>query len=420
MAKASMRQLQDKYIGPLGLKFHKSISNGKPAFSSPALTEAEQEFVKAVRWWGESYSYFQKKTDSIVFSAELITLIEQKVIRFGKGTDTKSLGNWFVDPETNAVKNETIKSRFIRLEELSEFPIIKFSNAVELPLKAQASVLVVNIDKLSKLQPIQQINVGRIVSIVHNISLLMTSYASEQAAKDTQQSRPALTILETESSEVTSNNRPLILGTIIGSSEIAALLDYKHTDISLEKVGITEQDTKDELGRLNAKYYDYADYLSTTYGVINSLMWEVYPEYTQIESAEVEKSVKSENTKNSEVPKVIKEEKEVKQIEQTPKSEPTNKLNSKSHQFTIHPAECMVTVMYELDKPVALSISAFKVDTITTQYLVTVSKLISKLMEKGTSTSEIAELITGMVFAPNNQESTSILDYVGKWLQQNS
>lgn len=431
MAKASLRQLQDKYIGSLGLRVYKTLADSKSPTSESNSSKAVDELIKSIRWWGESYGFFHRKTDGVTFAAELTYLYQANVINFGESSFSSVQGDWYIDPETNAIKNEQIKSRFNRLEPLGQFPLVDFTRGINLPLQSCTAVIALNTEALNKLKAQDQVHAGRIVTIAQNILILMTSYSSEQQAKETAQSRPALTLISNS-----TNIELYKLGTVIGAAELAKVFEYRQANVELGS-DFEEEQLKSVLGRQNSKLYDYADFLASQYGVINTLMWEAYPEYISLKKWETpaEIVIEVEEQIPQPEPKQLDEEatptpatstQEIEQPKLTPVKPQTQtqtqtvskNLNSVTHQFELNQAECVVTVIYEFGGACGINISAFKVDTTTTQYLVTVSKLLTKLLEKGSSLQEVSELLEGMIFEPRNAESSSILDYVGNWLTQ--
>ncbi len=416
MAKQVVKKLEDKYVGSLGLRFDRVFSTEVDAF---ALSKPQAEIVTQLRWWGESYGFFHRKSDAAVFASELTAILGRGIFAFGIEIQKHLINpeqteKWFIDPETKAAKLEITNRRGLNLEPLSSFPVAAMQQGLELPLQVQAAIAQIDAQKTASLSNLQHIHLGRLITVALNIVILLSGFDSEEESLQTDQYKPLLVLR-------TSGDRDamLELGCYIASSELAK------TNGSSLSVGTnylpaeSRQLLTTQLDKVDAKLVDYSEYMYSTYGLFNSLIFGTDPEYPNAFAFNhVQEEIQVEQPKTERVKAEALPQPKAEKVTQPIVTKSDMDLNSFSYRFQIGKAECVAVVQYDGADPVGLDIFAHKVTPITVNYLATVSAFSTKLLKSGSSLEDISDLLVDIIFEPYTSESTSILDYVGKWIKE--
>lgn len=102
MAKQSSKKLEEKRVGALGLKLNRQFSKSQLQIK---LSTEYSQIVTQLRWWGESYGFFNRKSDAVIFSDELSWLFSKNIVIFGSkvienSQTTPQPSKWYIDPCT--------------------------------------------------------------------------------------------------------------------------------------------------------------------------------------------------------------------------------------------------------------------------------------------------------------------------------
>jgi hypothetical protein len=486
MSKQDVRKLLDKQIGSQGLKISTRLSDGyrpstktvvsgslKLSFpdawdsrigvniakklgliaSSIDLNQLIAEHITSLRWWGESYSYFNRKSDAVAFAEEYEYLIREQIFIPGikqwqaAVPGHTPLPGWFIDPETLEPKQTQTTTRPLVVEHLSHISGIKTNGELSLPVSSAAALGMLDLEKYLSLSPSLRLVAARTIAIALNISLLMTSYPDLKTAASSQESRPLLILVH-------QFNQDAMLGLKFGlkltSAEIASVHKRNIPNLNFPFSAAEMTELVSDLDRNDQRYLEYFTELFNQAGVYNNLLIapsEGTPMQELWEAVEIapDSKLKPESKPFARTPEPVVEipATVVVEVEQAPavtaqESQPvivtpsnpqpeasqrqlgenlTDYQASITHRFDYNGGKCAITLVTNHEAvPVGIIISGHKLDFTTLSYLSTVSELASLALLNGASLGEVGQLLKGVVAGQSSSEYSSILDYCGNWL----
>lgn len=236
--------------------------------------EVVERMINAWRWWADSYGYFHRKNDSVIFGHELSFLLKSGIIQ-PKGNYWQNLGlrqtynlreeptagSVYIDPDTNNILPTRDRYTHPQLFDNLERPF-----SIDIDLK-----------KIPSLTPEKIAHVARITMLAMDIAITISSYPNQQLAAQMVKERPVHFDFKNGSSE---------------QSEIVEFLHWamRTSSESIQFLGKTE--TKNtfalEFGnQIGNKTSQLAASISTvrTNGVRNLISWQPELVLAQVEKA---------------------------------------------------------------------------------------------------------------------------------------
>lgn len=264
-----------------------------------SITQVINRVVEAWRWWGDSYSYFNRKTDALNFSNELKYILCNRIaspnlscwqclgIRQTYGIRGEAAeGVYFIDPDTNNV--------YAARDSFTHPQILTKDNG-----KLVADFY---IDTTHPVWQDEQLanHVVRLITIAQDICILASGYPSQQAAEESLTNRYISFGLVPESKDLADK---VMIEAISTSAELASVLsgnlDAANAAASqLDNLG-TPSDLVKEYGARN--FVDIATYSVQIPDFLKNTLTQVEPQDEPIAITKQESVTKIKPERSEEI-----------------------------------------------------------------------------------------------------------------------
>lgn len=303
-----------------------------------SITQVINRVVEAWRWWGDSYSYFNRKTDALNFSNELKYILINRIaspnlncwqtlgIRQSYGIRGEAdPDTYFVDPDTNNIY--AARDSFTHPQILTR----KDNNLIA-DFYIDTTHPVWQDDQLAA-------HVIRLITIAQDISILSSGYPSKDAAEESLTDRYISLGLIPENKDLADR---ILVEAISTSTELAKIISGNLNASNKTSETISKIDAQNGLKHQLAE----ADNMIRKFGVRNFVSIEILstkiPEFLRnpqslVAEPEIEEDVEQNHNRQDTVEKSGDQPKAEAKSEKQPLAMPTRakSLNSITQEFNI-------------------------------------------------------------------------------------